>query len=101
MQAINGFYGVQAQRLLRQYQQQPGGFANWDQHQHAKDWLLFAQNLGPQLPLDETSLSHGELYTILTNKAAQGGKGALVAIVAGTKPSKSSKSLNSSPSVSD
>lgn len=76
---------MQPKRLLRQYQQQPGGFANWDQRQHAKDWLLFPQNLGPQLSLDETSLSQGELYTILTNKAAKGGKGAIVAIVAGTK----------------
>lgn len=76
---------MQPKRLLRQYQQQPGGFANWDQRPHAKDWLLFPQNLGPQLSLDETSLSQGELYTILTNKAAKGGKGAIVAIVAGTK----------------
>ena len=33
----------------------------------------------------ETSLSDGELYTVLTNKDAHGRKGALAAIVAGTK----------------
>jgi transposase len=43
---------------------------------------LFPQNLGSHLSIDETSLSRGELYTILTNKAAKGGKGS---IVAGTK----------------
>jgi hypothetical protein len=37
------------------------------------------------LSIDETSLSQGELYTILTNKAAKGKKGAIVAIIAGTK----------------
>ena len=37
------------------------------------------------MSIDETSLSHGELYTILTNKAAKGKKGAIVAIIAGTK----------------
>lgn len=37
------------------------------------------------LSIDETSLSHGELYTILTNKSAKGKKGTIVAIVAGTK----------------
>ncbi|MDN3672773.1 hypothetical protein QWY99_06875 [Flavobacterium branchiarum] len=37
------------------------------------------------LSLDETSLSNGELYTVLTNKAAKGKKGAIVAIVKGTK----------------
>lgn len=36
------------------------------------------------MSLDETALSNGELYTILTNKSAKGGKGALVAIVKGT-----------------
>jgi len=34
--------------------------------------------------MDETSLSQGELYTIITNKEAKGKKGALVAIVKGT-----------------
>jgi transposase len=46
---------------------------------------LYLQNLGEQLSIDETSLSQGELYTIVTNKAAKGKKGAIVAIVAGTK----------------
>lgn len=35
--------------------------------------------------MDETSLSQGELYTIVTNKAAKGNKGAVVAIVKGVK----------------
>ncbi len=35
--------------------------------------------------MDETSLSQGELYTIVTNKAAHGGKGSLVAMIQGTK----------------
>lgn len=48
-------------------------------------WLPYSENLGSQLPIDETSLSRGELYTILTNKAAKGGNGSIVAIVAGTK----------------
>lgn len=47
--------------------------------------MLFPENLGEHLSIDETSLSHGELYTIVTNKAAKGKKGTIVAIVAGTK----------------
>ena len=39
---------------------------------HADDWMVFAQNIGSYLSIDETSLSNGELYTILTNKAAKG-----------------------------
>lgn len=37
------------------------------------------------LSIDETCLSGGELYTILTNKAASGRKGRPVAMVEGTK----------------
>jgi transposase len=76
---------VKGTGLLRHYRDFQSGFKEWDQRGHAREWLLFPENLGAQLSLDETSLSRGELYTILTNKAAQGGKGSVVAIIAGTK----------------
>jgi len=60
-------------------------FTTWIQKEHAQDWLLYGKNLGKYLSLDETSLSNGELYTILTNKEARGKKGAIIAIVKGTK----------------
>lgn len=47
--------------------------------------MLFPKNIGPYLSIDETALSEDELYTIITNKEAQGRKGAIVAIVRGTK----------------
>ena len=37
------------------------------------------------MSIDETALSRGELYTIITNKAAKGRKGALFAMIKGTK----------------
>ena len=49
------------------------------------------------MSIDETSLSDGELYTIVTNKAAKGRKGALVAIVSGTQSDKIIKALNRIP----
>lgn len=51
---------------------------------HAEDYLIYPENIGPNLSLDETALSYDELYTIVTNKAAKGRKGALVAIIKGT-----------------
>ena len=45
--------------------------------------MLFPNNFGDDMSLDETCLSNGEVYTILTNKAAHGGKGALAAMVRG------------------
>jgi len=37
------------------------------------------------MSLDETEMSNGELFTILTNKEAKGKKGAIVAMISGTK----------------
>ena len=63
------------------------GFTDWEQHAHAADWMLFPQKLGPHLSLDEVAVTNGELWTTLTNKAAHGKKGALVAMIQGTKAS--------------
>jgi transposase len=60
-------------------------FLTWDQRPHADKWILFKENVGANLSIDETALTNGELYTIITNKAGHGGKGSLVAIIAGTK----------------
>lgn len=59
-------------------------FNQWNQLEHASDWILFAENMGPYLSIDETSLSQGELYTVVTNKQAKGRKGTLIALVKGT-----------------
>ena len=60
-------------------------FKQWEAKSHAKDWLIFPENIGKQLSIDEVALSKGELYTIVTNKKAKGKAGSIVAIIAGTK----------------
>lgn len=45
--------------------------------------MLHGSNIGENLSIDETSLSNGEVYTVVTNKAAKGRKGALVAMIKG------------------
>ncbi|WP_341832129.1 transposase [Sphingobacterium thalpophilum] len=47
--------------------------------------MTFPQNVSGHLSIDETCLSHGELYTVVTNKEARGKKGTIVAILNGTK----------------
>ncbi|WP_415686434.1 ISL3 family transposase [Gillisia hiemivivida] len=79
------FYGVNPRSLQRQYKDYLSDFKSWNQKCHAEDWVLFAENLGSHLSLDETAFSNGDLYTILTNKKAKGKKGALVAMIKGTK----------------
>jgi hypothetical protein len=56
--------------LERHYKEQLSDYSTWDQKEHAEEWLLFPENIGSRLSIDETSLSNGELYTI-SNK--QGG----------------------------
>ena len=68
-----------------QYKDYLSDFKAWKQKSHAKQWLIFPENIRKRLSIDETSLSNGELYTIVTNKAGKGGKGTIVAMVAGTK----------------
>lgn len=62
--------------------------------EHAEEWLLFPENIGEKVSIDEVAVSNGELYTIVTNKAAHGKKKALIAIVSGTKASEVSKVLD-------
>jgi transposase len=47
--------------------------------------MLFPENIGSHLSIDEVALSKGELYTILSNKSGKGKKGTIVACIAGTK----------------
>jgi transposase len=63
-------------------------FHTWDQLSHAEDWILYPDNIGEFMSIDETALSQGELYTVLTNKSAKGQKGAIVAIIRGTDSTK-------------
>ena len=58
---------------------------------------MFAKNLGTHLSLDETAFSNGDLYTIITNKLAKGKKGAIVAMIKGTKAEVVIKILNKIP----
>ncbi len=47
--------------------------------------------------MDETSLSNGELYTIITNKEAKGKQGSLIAMMKGTKSDEIIAHLNRLP----
>lgn len=53
--------------------------------------------MGENLSIDETSLSQGELYTVVTNKAAKGKKGALVAMIKGVESNYVSSILQKIP----
>lgn len=90
-------YGLNGQTLRKQYKEKISGYRTWDQRSHAERYILYPDNIGDDLSLDETSFSNGEVYTILTNKAAHGGKGAIVAIVYGVASDQVSAILRKIP----
>jgi len=71
--------------LRRHYKNNMSGYSEWEQKPHAADYMLFPENIGTHLSIDELALSQGELYTFLTNKNGKGKKGTLVAVIKGTK----------------
>jgi transposase len=71
-------------KLRRHYKDHSSNFKDWEQKTHAEDYLLFSENIGEHLSIDEVSLSQGELYTFVTNKKGKGKKGSLVASIKGT-----------------
>ena len=78
-------YGVDGKKLSFWYKCFLSNYKEWNQRYHAADYVLFKENIGERLSMDETCLSQGELYTIITNKSAHGGKGSLVAMIKGTR----------------
>ena len=86
--SIGDYFGVDGKLLEEQYRDHLSNFHNWEQLEHATDWILFPENIGECISIDETALSQGELYTVITNKTAKGKKGALIAMVKGTNSDK-------------
>lgn len=70
------------------------GFHDWIEYEHSGQWLIFPNNIGPYLSIDETALTYDELYTIVTNKEAGCGKGSIIAIVRGTRAEPVIEALN-------
>lgn len=90
-QKLNG------ETLRKQYKEVISDYRHWDQLTHAEDYIIYPENIGKDLSLDETSLSNGEVYTILTNKAARGKHGALVAMIKGVASDAVSSALKKIP----
>jgi transposase len=68
-----------------QYKEHISDFRQWIEKKNPYESVLYKQNMGEYLSIDETTLSQGELYTIVTNKEGKGKKGSLVAMICGTK----------------
>lgn len=76
-------YGIEGDKLGRNYKEHLSDFNDWDQKEHADKWMLLQDNVGENMSLDETQL-HDDLFTILSNKDGHGGPGTVAVVASGT-----------------
>jgi len=79
------YYPIDGKQLQQQYRDHLSSYRTWSQAEHVEDWILFPENMDSNISIDETALSNGELYTIVTNKASKGKQGCLIAMIKGTE----------------
>lgn len=84
-ESLNVYYRINGKQFQRQYKKHISDYPIWSQRTHAEDYILNPENISPYLALDETALTNGELYTVLSNKTARGKKKSLVAMIKGTQ----------------
>lgn len=84
------------QTLEKQYKDRLSNFREWEEEVDPQA-LIYPENFGQWMSIDETALDNGDLYTVLTNKDRHGRKGALAALIKGTKAEIVSKALAKVP----
>lgn len=83
-ESLNVYYRINGKQFQRQYKKRLSDYPTWSQLEHADDYILNPNNISPYLAIDETALTNGELYTVLSNKTARGKNKSLIAMVKGT-----------------
>ena len=71
---LEEFYHINGRIFEKQYKETLSGYRSWDQLSHAQKWLLFEDNIGKNIAIDETSLSNVNsirLSLIGTNTASK------------------------------
>jgi transposase len=95
--SLEKFYHINGDILGQQYKNYLSDYNQWDQKGHAEKWMIFPENMGANLSIDETAISNGDLYTIVTNKERGGKKGTIVAMVEGTRAEDVIKAISKIP----
>jgi transposase len=95
--SLEPYYRIDGNQLGRHYKEHLSGYYDWEERPHADRYLVFPENFGPRMSIDETSTKDGELFTILSNKEGHGRKGSIAAIVRGTRVEDVSSAINLVP----
>lgn len=94
--SLERYFKINGRTLEKNYKEHLSGFHDWEQKDHASDWVLLAQNMGEYLSIDE-SMHQNDLFTFVSNKDGHGRKGTLIAAVRGTKAADVAKILMQIP----
>ena len=78
--SVGRFFKTEGNNLERAYKHHLSGFEQWDQKEHAEDWVLLAVNFDERMSIDETMLCD-DLFTFLSRKAGKGRQRTLAAVV--------------------
>ena len=54
-------YHIKGDEFERAYKDHLSDFRTWKHREHAQKWLVFPKNIGPNLSIDETALSNGDI----------------------------------------
>lgn len=87
---------LEPKTLEKQYKEKLSNFREWEKEVNPEA-LVYRKNFGKWMSIDEVALSKGELYTVITNKERHSRKGALAALIKGTKNEVISKALEKVP----
>ena len=83
--SLESYYKIDGDGLERAYKEHLSGYRQWIEGVHADKYLVFPENVGLYMSIDETSTKDGELFTILSNKDRHCKKGSIAAIIRGTR----------------
>ena len=82
--SLERYFKINGRTLEKNYKEHLSGFREWEQSDHASEWILIPEKMGPNLCIDESMHQH-DLFTFVSNKDGHGKKGTLIAVVRGTK----------------
>ena len=60
-QCVGRFFRTDGKYLSRAYKEHLSGFDDWEQKEHAGEWVLLEENMGERLSIDETMLHHDSM----------------------------------------
>ena len=71
--SLERYYKINGETLEKNYKEHLSGFHEWDQLEHADNWVLLEENIGEHMSIDE-SMHSRDLFTFLSNKDGHGKK---------------------------